>query len=148
MLFLREAIGECRPTPHIKFGRRNSKHFNALFYGGISVSKSKVCLILSAFIYGFAPILAKFAYKSGANGITLTFLRTFLMLPLLFFIMLQTKVKRKSITNVQFTRYLIASHIGYIDIPGSNTCWQRNSPFILLYLTFYCLPMIFLPFLS
>ena len=49
------------------------KHFNALFYGGISVSKSKVCLILSAFIYGFAPILAKFAYKSGANGITLTF---------------------------------------------------------------------------
>ena len=38
------------------------------------MSKSKVCLILSAFIYGFAPILAKFAYKSGANGITLTFL--------------------------------------------------------------------------
>ncbi len=54
-------------------GRRSLKHFNALFYGGISVSKSKVCLILSAFIYGFAPILAKFAYKSGANGITLTF---------------------------------------------------------------------------
>ena len=52
------------------------------------MAKSKVCLILSAFIYGFAPILAKFAYKSGANGITLTFLRTFLMLPLLFFIMI------------------------------------------------------------
>ncbi|MBD9026784.1 MAG: EamA family transporter, partial [Clostridiales bacterium] len=59
------------------------------------MSKSKVCLILSAFIYGFAPILAKFAYKSGANGITLTFLRTFLMLPLLFFIMIFRKVSFK-----------------------------------------------------
>ena len=59
------------------------------------MSKSKVCLILSAFIYGFAPILAKFAYQSGANGITLTFLRTFLMLPLLFFIMIFRKVSFK-----------------------------------------------------
>ena len=59
------------------------------------MSKSKACLILSAFIYGFAPILAKFAYKSGANGITLTFLRTFLMLPLLFFIMIFRKVSFK-----------------------------------------------------
>ncbi len=38
-------------------------------------------------IYGTAPLLSKFAYKGGVNGITLTFLRTFLMLPLLFIIM-------------------------------------------------------------
>ncbi len=68
------------------------------------MSKSKVCLILSAFIYGFAPILAKFAYKSGANGITLTFLRTFLMLPLLFFIMIFRKVSFK-LTKKRAYRY-------------------------------------------
>lgn len=50
--------------------------------------KGKICLILSAFIYGLAPILAKIAYTSGVNGMTLTFLRTFLALPLLFVMML------------------------------------------------------------
>lgn len=49
--------------------------------------KGKVCLVLSAFIYGIAPMLAKTAYEGGANVITLTFLRTFMMLPLLFIIM-------------------------------------------------------------
>lgn len=50
--------------------------------------KGKICLILSAFIYGLAPLLAKIAYEGGVNGVTLTFLRTFLMLPLLFVLML------------------------------------------------------------
>lgn len=53
--------------------------------------KGKICLILSAFIYGLAPLLAKIAYKGGVNGMTLTFLRTFLMLPLLFILMLVRK---------------------------------------------------------
>lgn len=50
--------------------------------------KGKICLILSALIYGIAPMLAKIAYMGGVNGMTLTFLRTFLMLPLLFVLML------------------------------------------------------------
>lgn len=50
--------------------------------------KGKICLILSALIYGLAPMLAKIAYGGGVNGMTLTFLRTFLMLPLLFALML------------------------------------------------------------
>lgn len=50
--------------------------------------KGKICLILSALIYGLAPMLAKIAYGGGVNGMTLTFLRTFLMLPLLFVLML------------------------------------------------------------
>lgn len=50
--------------------------------------KGKICLILSALIYGLAPMLAKIAYGGGVNGMTLTFLRTFLMLPLLFILML------------------------------------------------------------
>ena len=52
------------------------------------MSRGKVCLILSAFIYGLAPLLAKIAYAGGINGITLTFFRTALMIPLLFVLML------------------------------------------------------------
>ncbi len=50
--------------------------------------KGKICLILSALIYGLAPMLAKIAYGGGVNGMTLTFLRTALMIPLLFVLML------------------------------------------------------------
>lgn len=49
--------------------------------------KGKICLVLSAFIYGIAPMLAKTAYDGGVNAITLTFLRTFMTLPLLYIIM-------------------------------------------------------------
>lgn len=50
--------------------------------------KGRICLVLSAFIYGLAPLLAKIAYEGGVNGMTLTFLRTVLTIPLLFVIML------------------------------------------------------------
>lgn len=52
------------------------------------MSRGKICLILSAFIYGLAPIFAKIAYTGGVNGLTLTFLRTALMLPILFVLMI------------------------------------------------------------
>ena len=53
----------------------------------IKKSKGKFCILLSAFLYGLAPILAKFTYRGGANGITLTFLRAALTAPLLFAMM-------------------------------------------------------------
>lgn len=43
----------------------------------------KLYLVISAFIFGFTPILAKFVYAGGTNGITLTFLRAALALPVL-----------------------------------------------------------------
>ncbi len=43
----------------------------------------KLYLVISAFIFGFVPILAKAAYAGGTNGITLTFLRAALVLPVL-----------------------------------------------------------------
>lgn len=49
--------------------------------------KGKTYLAASAFIYGIAPMLAKLAYEGGANVMTLTFLRTFLMLLPLFIFM-------------------------------------------------------------
>lgn len=59
-----------------------------LSFWRVSVMKGKICLILSALIYGLAPMLAKIAYGGGVNGMTLTFLRTALMIPLLFVLML------------------------------------------------------------
>ncbi|MDD6484423.1 MAG: EamA family transporter [Clostridiales bacterium] len=53
-------------------------------------NKGKISLVISAFIYGLAPILAKVTYEGGTNGITLTFLRAFLAVPLLFIIMIST----------------------------------------------------------
>lgn len=52
------------------------------------MSRGKICLILSAFLYGLAPVFAKLAYAGGVNGITLTFLRTALMLPVMFLLMI------------------------------------------------------------
>lgn len=55
------------------------------------MNKGKICLIFSAFIYGIAPLMAKIAYQGGVNEMTLTFLRTFLALPLLFVLMFVRK---------------------------------------------------------
>lgn len=41
----------------------------------------------SAVIFGFTPILARISYDGGANGITMTFLRCLLSLPVLFVIL-------------------------------------------------------------
>lgn len=51
------------------------------------MKKGKLYLAISAFIYGITPVLAKVAYSGGANGITVTFYRAFLSLPLLFLFM-------------------------------------------------------------
>lgn len=51
------------------------------------MSRGKLCLIASAFLYGVAPVFAKVSYSGGANGITLTFLRASMSVPLLYAIM-------------------------------------------------------------
>ena len=56
------------------------------------MKKGKVYLLTSAFIYGLAPVLARFAYGGGINSITLTFLRSAICLPLLFILLLKKKI--------------------------------------------------------
>lgn len=46
-----------------------------------------IVTMLAAFIFGFTPILARLTYDGGANGITLTFLRATLSLPILLILM-------------------------------------------------------------
>lgn len=42
--------------------------------------------VASAAIFGFTPILTRIAYEGGANGVTMTFLRAVIALPVLWFI--------------------------------------------------------------
>ncbi len=71
----------------------------------IKNGRGKLCLIISAFVYGLAPILAKVTYSGGTGAVTLAFLRAFLTVPLLFILMKVnniplrlTKKEMKSVT--------------------------------------------------
>lgn len=75
------------------------------------MSKGKICLLTSAFIYGIVPILAKISYLGGTNSITLTFLRAALMLPALFIVL---KISKKSIrlTKAELIRIILLGTFG------------------------------------
>lgn len=86
-------------------------------------NKGKICLIISAFIYGLAPILAKITYSGGTKVITLAFLRAFLAVPLLYIIM---KVNHKSLK-------LTKSELKSVILLG---VFGGAIPIVLLYLSY------------
>ncbi len=73
--------------------------------------KGKICLLTSAFIYGLTPILAKATYDGGANGITLTFLRAALSVPLLY-VIIKADGKSLYLTKTELKRVIILSVFG------------------------------------
>lgn len=87
------------------------------------MSKGKLCLLLSASIYGIVPIFAKLSYSGGANSITLTFLRASLTLPLLFLILRSLGI------NLTLTK----SEAARITLLGTLGC---ATPIILLYMSY------------
>ena len=68
------------------------------------INRGKLYLCISAFIYGLAPILAKSAYEGGVNGITLTFLRASLAVPILILILksdhISLKLNKKELKEI------------------------------------------------
>lgn len=52
------------------------------------MKKGRLYLLISATIYGIAPLFAKIAVESGGDGVTLVFVRSLLALPPLFLIIL------------------------------------------------------------
>ena len=48
------------------------------------MTKGKLFLVLSAFFYGILPVFASVAYRGGINGVTLSFLRSFISVPVLY----------------------------------------------------------------
>lgn len=54
--------------------------------------KGVLYTIISAVIFGFTPILARITYDGGSNGVTMTFLRAVLFLPVMFVILKMMKI--------------------------------------------------------
>lgn len=75
------------------------------------MSKGKMYLIMSAVLYGIIPFLTTVAYTGGANGITLTFLRSVISLPLLLVVILTDKRNLK-INRKQFEKIVVLSVFG------------------------------------
>lgn len=75
------------------------------------MSKGKICLLISAFLYGIAPVLAKVTYDGGANGITLTFLRGSISIPLLY-IMMKADGKSLKLTKRELKSVIILGVFG------------------------------------
>lgn len=92
------------------------------------MSKGKLFLFLSAFFFGIMPIFSSFAYRGGLNGITLSFLRCFLALPLLF-IMIKADKKNLKLSKKQFIDILWVASIG------------GAIPIVFLYLSYEFIPV-------
>ncbi len=75
------------------------------------LNKGKMYLCISAFIYGLAPILAKFAYDGGVNVITITFLRAALAIPVLVVILKADRISLK-ITRKELVQILLLATLG------------------------------------
>ncbi len=73
--------------------------------------KGVACTLLSAILFGVSPLLAKFCYAGGTNGVTLVFLRGALGLPALFCLMLAFKVS-PAISRKEFFLLLPVGVIG------------------------------------
>ena len=74
-------------------------------------NKGKIYLLISAFMYGVAPVLAKFAYEGGANEVTLSFLRAFLAVPVLLIPLRIQKISLK-LSKTELKRVIILSAFG------------------------------------
>lgn len=85
--------------------------------------KGRLCLFFSAFLYGVVPIFTSLAYRGGVNGITLTFLRSSLALPLLY-TMIKADKKSMSLTKKQIRSIFNLSIFG------------GALPILLLYLSY------------
>ncbi len=67
--------------------------------------------ILAAFIYGFTPILGRLSYLEGSNSMSLTFYRSLLSIPFLFFMLKYKKVDIK-INKVEAKKFAILALLG------------------------------------
>ncbi len=70
-----------------------------------------VAALLSAFLFGVTPILARISYTGGANAAMLTFLRSALAIPVLFVIMFVKKIPF-SLNKKEFTALLFSGVFG------------------------------------
>lgn len=87
------------------------------------MTKGKLFLVLSAFFYGILPVFASVAYRGGINGVTLSFLRSFISVPVLY-AMIRADKKSLHLTRKQLCDVIKLSVIG------------GALPIVLLYLSY------------
>ena len=87
------------------------------------MTKGKLFLVLSAFFYGILPVFASIAYRGGINGVTLSFLRSFISVPVLY-AMIRADKKSLHLTRKQVYDVIKLSVIG------------GALPIVLLYLSY------------
>lgn len=87
------------------------------------MTKGKLFLVLSAFFYGILPVFASVAYRGGINGVTLSFLRSFISVPVLY-AMIRADKKSLHLTRKQVYDVIKLSVIG------------GALPIVLLYLSY------------
>lgn len=96
-------------------------------------TKGFLCVIISAFIFGFTPILCKTTYSGGNNAIMLVFLRNFMSLPIMYAILKYKKISLKinfqeakklfilSIFSTILTALLLYISYGFISVGMATT---------------------------
>jgi len=112
--------------------------------------KGFICVIITAIIFGFTPILGKVSYNGGSNPIMLTFLRTLLIIPIIWLILVTKKIKiiRSRKITIQLIIYSILISVltttflysAYMYIPvGLSTIIHYVYPLVvmILCLVFY-----------
>ena len=71
-------------------------------------TKGFLCVIISAFIFGFTPILCKLTYSGGSNAIMLVFLRNTMSLPIMYILLKYKKISLK-VSLKEFCKLFILS---------------------------------------
>ncbi|GAA0178874.1 EamA family transporter [Clostridium sediminicola] len=106
--------------------------------------KGSIFIILSAVIFGFTPILAKLSYLGGSNAIMLTFLRSFIALPVLYSILKYKRISlritielMKNIIILGFfgatlTTFFLYTSYNYISVGVATTIHFAYPTFVIL----------------
>lgn len=69
------------------------------------------CAVGAAFIFGFAPLLAKMTYMDGSNTITLTFFRSLFSFPIMLLILRAKKVSIR-VSKKNFVTLVVLAFLG------------------------------------
>lgn len=107
-------------------------------------TKGVLFTVISAFIYGFTPILASMTYNMGNNALSMTFYRNFFAIPILFILLrynkIDLRVKKSDLKNiaavslfgVAATTVLLYSSYSYIGVGSATTLHFMYPVFVAL----------------
>lgn len=102
-------------------------------------------VMISAFIFGFTPILGKLSYAGGNNAVMLTFLRAFLAIPLLYVMLIKnnisfslTKKEKRdifilSVFGSSLTTFTLYASYNYIPVGLATTLHFIYPSLVLVY---------------